>query len=128
MTEPDDIISLALECGFMLLTTHGQGTDKLMPVSDIDTLVKFYRQAEQRGREERAKLTEGLLRELRDLKRGIDKEGYYRKGLLRGKELFKDVYGFPYSEFDGSWEEWYAELVKRLETAWKTIQQEANKC
>lgn len=39
MTEQDNIISLALEAGFMLSTGHGDG--KLMPVSDSATLRKF---------------------------------------------------------------------------------------
>lgn len=49
----------------------------------------------------------------------------HNKGLLHGAEIWEDVYGFPYSEFDGSWEEWYAEFVKRLEKAWQTIHKEA---
>lgn len=36
-----DIYGLAMEAGFMLSTQYGQEKDKLMPVSDGETLVKF---------------------------------------------------------------------------------------
>jgi hypothetical protein len=37
----EDIYSLALEAGFMLSTQYGQEENKLMPVSDGETLQKF---------------------------------------------------------------------------------------
>lgn len=42
MTE-DEIVAAALEAGFMLSTAHGQSENKLMPVSDKDTLMAFVR-------------------------------------------------------------------------------------
>ncbi len=36
-----DITRIAMESGFMLSTRHGQVEPRLMPVSDVDTLVKF---------------------------------------------------------------------------------------
>lgn len=39
--EKGKIISMALDSGFMLSTMYGQDTDKLMPASDTDTLLKF---------------------------------------------------------------------------------------
>lgn len=51
-----------------------------------------------------------------------------RQAEQRGRETFnvtwKDVYGFPYSEFDGSWEQWYTELVKRLEKVQQAVRKE----
>lgn len=41
MTDQNMILSKALEAGFMISTAHGQSKDKLMPVSDVDTLMKF---------------------------------------------------------------------------------------
>lgn len=35
------VISCALEAGFMISTAHGQGENKLMPVTDLATLKKF---------------------------------------------------------------------------------------
>ncbi len=43
MTNDEEIIALALESGFMLSTAHGQDANKLMPVSDTATLIKFAR-------------------------------------------------------------------------------------
>lgn len=39
--ERNEIIRLGLEAGFMLSTSHGQDSKKLMPVTDADTLVNF---------------------------------------------------------------------------------------
>lgn len=39
--EKGKIISMALDSGFMLSTMYGQDTNKLMPASDTDTLLKF---------------------------------------------------------------------------------------
>ena len=46
---------LALEAGFMLSTQHGQGENKLMPVTDGDTLMALIRLVE-----EKIKKVEGL--------------------------------------------------------------------
>lgn len=37
----DEIMQAALNAGIMISTQYGQGKNKLMPVSDVDTLVKF---------------------------------------------------------------------------------------
>src|ERR1700761_2897799 len=38
----EDIASAAMNAGFMLSTAHGQEKGKLIPVSDTDTLKRFY--------------------------------------------------------------------------------------
>ncbi len=38
---PGDILAKALEAGFMISTAHGQGKNKIMPVSDRHTLEHF---------------------------------------------------------------------------------------
>jgi len=43
----NDIILLALDAGFKLSTAYGQGTNKLMPVSDSDTLFEFYKKIQK---------------------------------------------------------------------------------
>ncbi len=45
----EEVIAKALECGFMLSTTHGQVAPKLMPVSDAETLMKFWQEAHKAG-------------------------------------------------------------------------------
>ena len=37
----DEVIELALGCGFIISTAHGQWGDKLMTVSDNESLLKF---------------------------------------------------------------------------------------
>jgi len=39
--DKEEVIRIALECGFMISTQYGQEEPLLMPVSDIETLVKF---------------------------------------------------------------------------------------
>lgn len=46
---PEQIIECALEAGIMISTAHGQGTDKLMPVSDRHTLQTFAKLLAARG-------------------------------------------------------------------------------
>ena len=46
MSDPEMIITKALQAGFMLSTAYGQDTDKHMPVSDRDTLLRFARLAQ----------------------------------------------------------------------------------
>lgn len=48
-----ETVELALICGFMLHSGYGQNSDKMMPVSDTETLMRFaqmvldnYREAE----------------------------------------------------------------------------------
>ncbi len=48
-----------------------------------------------------------------------------QRGCEAFKTAWKDVYAFPYSEFDGSWAEWYVEHVKRLEKVQQAIRKEA---
>lgn len=38
---PQDVLSAALEAGFMVSTRYGQTPPKLMPVSDSATLIEF---------------------------------------------------------------------------------------
>ena len=42
-----NIMIAALEAGFMISTQYGQGTNKLMPCSDMDTLREFVRLLEE---------------------------------------------------------------------------------
>lgn len=71
--EREAITVLALEVGFMISTQYGQEEPKLMPVSDIDTLVKFYQRAEQRWRENAL-------------------SDDYKRGLLRGAEIAENFF------------------------------------
>lgn len=43
-----EIYGLAIQAGFMLSTQYGQAEDKLMPVTDGDTLVALVRAIEER--------------------------------------------------------------------------------
>lgn len=44
-TERSQVIAAALDAGFMLSTMHGQGANKMMPVSDSKTLIAFWQAA-----------------------------------------------------------------------------------
>lgn len=44
----EEAYPLALEAGFMLSTQHGQGENKLMPVTDGDTLMVLIRLVEEK--------------------------------------------------------------------------------
>ena len=46
--EKTDAYSLAIKAGFMLSTQHGQGENKLMPVTDGDTLMALVKVIEER--------------------------------------------------------------------------------
>jgi hypothetical protein len=49
----EDVYGLALQSGFMLSTQYGQGKDKLMPVTDGDTLMALTRAIEAKVRGEK---------------------------------------------------------------------------
>jgi len=51
-----EIISVAMEAGFMLSTMHGQESPKLMPVSDSETLLAFAKLIAAAERERCAKV------------------------------------------------------------------------
>ena len=53
-----EFLRMALEAGFMLSTAYGQATNKLMPVSDADTVVNFGNKCFQMGLEEAAIIAE----------------------------------------------------------------------
>lgn len=40
----EQIAYIALKCGFALSTSHGQESEKLMPISDRQTLIDFARE------------------------------------------------------------------------------------
>ena len=49
----EDAYQLALEAGFMLSTQHGQDENKLMPVTDGDTLMTLIALVEEKVRQEK---------------------------------------------------------------------------